>query len=140
MQTSITANRQTAIPNEAPPGWECETPKYRAVRDIHPAEKARFRFEPPFVTIFDSDIWQYASQPVKSGEIVETKEWPHPSFRPLNYSAGKVLDFFNSRIKSRLPRSPWHGDQIRLDDGLTGPVVGHVPPPQFTPMDLRPVS
>ncbi len=33
---------------------------------------------------------------MKSGEIVEAREWPHPPFHPLNYSAAKVLDFFNS--------------------------------------------
>ena len=42
---------------------------------------------------------------MKSGEIVEAREWPHPPFHPLNYSAAKVLDFFNTRMKSRLYRS-----------------------------------
>lgn len=46
---------------------------------------------------------------------------------PLNYGAGKVLDFFNSRQKSRLPRSPWRGDRIVLDDGLTGPTQPKFP-------------
>lgn len=104
-----------------PPGWERETPKYRATRDIHPTTKARFRLEPPFASLSDSDVWQYGEQPIKAGEILETRAWPHPSFRPLNYGAGKVLDFFNSRQKSRLPLSPWRGDRIVLDDGLTGP-------------------
>jgi hypothetical protein len=103
-----------------PPGWERETPKYRATRDLHPSPNDRHRFEPPFSTIWDSDVWQFATRPVTALEELETREWPHPSFRPLNYSAGKVLDFFNSRMKSRLARSPWAGDQIRLDDGLTG--------------------
>src|SRR5712675_582092 len=108
------------IPSEAPPGWERETPKYRATRDIQPAEKARFRSETPFAHSFDSNTWQYGYRPIQTGEIVETREWPHASFRPLNYSAAKVLDFFNTRMKSRLPRSPWEGDRLRLDDGLTG--------------------
>jgi hypothetical protein len=110
----------------APPGWERETPRYRASRDIQPATKARFRFEPPFSTIWDSEVWQYGAQPVKAGEEFESRDWPHPSFRPLNYSAGKVLDFFNSRMKSRLPRSPFAGDRIRLDDGLTGPTQPNI--------------
>jgi hypothetical protein len=109
-----------------PPGWEREIPKYRAPRDIRPAPKARFRFEPPFSTIWDVDVWQYGVQPIKAGEIVETKDWPHPSFHPLNYGAGKVLDFFNSRMKSRLPRAPWRADQLVLDDGLAGPTQPNI--------------
>jgi hypothetical protein len=109
-----------------PPGFEREIPKYRATRDIQPAPKARFRFEPPFTTLWDVDVWQYGERPIQSGEIIETREWPHPSFRPLNYSARKVLDFFNSRMKSRLPRSPWQGNQIMLDDGITGPAQPNI--------------
>jgi hypothetical protein len=58
---------------------------------------------------------------MKSGEIVEAREWPHPSFHPLNYSAAKVLDLFNTRMKSRLQRSPWRGDRLRLDDSRHRP-------------------
>jgi hypothetical protein len=122
-----------------PPGWERETPKYRVIRDIHPAPKARFRFEPPFTNCSDSDTWQYGTRTMKAGEIIETREWPHPSFFPLNYGAKKVLDFFATRQKSRLARSPWEGDRLRLDDGLTGTTVVKVVPPQLQPMDLRPV-
>jgi hypothetical protein len=108
----------TALP---PPGWEREVPRYRVTRDIHPSPNSRHRFEPPFASLSDSNVWQNAERDYKAGEEIETRDWPHPSFRPLNYSAGKVLDFFNTRQKSRLPRSPWIGDRIRLDDGLTGP-------------------
>jgi hypothetical protein len=104
MQTATTANRQTAIPND--PGWERETPKYRVSRDIQPTPKARFRLEPPFAHSFDSEVWQYGTRTMKTGEIIETREWPHPSFHSLNYGAVKVLAFFNARLKSRLPRSP----------------------------------
>ena len=93
-------------------------------RDLRPSPNSRHRFEPPFETIFDPDVWQYCEKPLKAGEIIETREWPHSSFHPLNYGAGKVLDFFNNRTKSRLPRSPWYDDRIRLDDGLTG--LAHV--------------
>ena len=123
-----------------PLGWERETPKYRATRDLRPAERDRHRIEPPFAKVFDSDVWQYGARPIMRGEIIETRAWPHPSFHPLSYGAGKVLDFFNMRQKSRLPRSPWHGDRIRLDDGLSGPVEVHIAPPQVQPMDLRPVD
>lgn len=121
-----------------PPGWEREIPKYRATRDIQPSPKSRFRFEPPFTSVFNSDAWQYGSEHVKAGQTVETKDWPHPSFHPLNYSAGKVLEFFNARLKSRLQNSPWFGSQIRLEDGLTGRAVVEVVPPQLRQVDMRP--
>jgi hypothetical protein len=117
---SMTAPQDPHASPLAPPGWERETPRYRAIRDIQPATKARFRFEPPFANLANSDEWQYGTRPIKAGEIIETPEWPHSSFRPLNYSAGKVLDFFNTQQKSRLPRSPWRGDRIVLVNGLTG--------------------
>jgi hypothetical protein len=120
------ANKDWSFVKPPPLNWEFETPKYLATRDLQPAQRSRFRFEPPFSTIWDSDEWQYGAQPVKAGEEFETREWPHPSFRAVNFSAGKVLDFFNSRMKSRLPLSPWHGDRIRLDDGLTGPTQPNI--------------
>jgi hypothetical protein len=134
------ANRQTAIPTTPPLGWNRETPKYRVIRDIHPTPKARFRFEPPFASSSDSDTWQYGTRTMKAGEEIETREWPHPSFFPLNYGARKVLDFFTTRQKSRMQRSPWQDDRLQLDDGLTGSAVVHVVPPQLKPMDLRPAS
>ena len=137
MQTASAANRQT-IPTTPPHRWEFEVPRFRVSRDLQPAPKARFRFEPPFSTCFDSDTYQYGSRPLKAGEIVETREWPHASFHPLNYSAQKVLAFFNARLKSRLPLSPWQGDRLRLDDGLTGETVVSLVPPQLQQVDLRP--
>ena len=140
MKTAIAAGRQTAIPNTPPPGWEREMPKYRIVRDVHPAEKARFRSEPPFTSTSDSSTWQYGTRILKAGEIIETGEWPHSSFFPLNFGAQQVLRFFHSAPKSRLPRSPWAGDRIRLDDGLTGNLVVQAAAPLLQPMDLRPAS
>src|ERR1700730_15972663 len=113
-------NRQTAIPATPPPGWEREVPRYRVIRDVFPSPKPRFRTEPPFANILDSSEWQYAERDYKAGETVETQMWPHASFFPLNFSAKKVLEFFSSRQKSRLPRSPWADGRIRLDDGLSG--------------------
>jgi hypothetical protein len=113
------ADKDWSFVKPPPPGWEREIPKYRATRDIHPAEKSRVRFEPPFAQMADSDTWQYGTRIIKAGEIIETKEWPHPSFCPLNYGAGKVLDFFNQRQKSRLALSPWRNDRLILEDGLT---------------------
>jgi hypothetical protein len=111
------------MPNFSAPteDWKHEVPRYRATRDVHPSPNDHHRFEPPFASLSDSSVWQQAERPVKAREEIETKNWPHPSFHPLNYSAGKVLDFFNSRQKSRLGRSPWQVDRIVLDDGLTGP-------------------
>ena len=104
-----------------PPGWERETPRYIATRDVRPSPNSRHRLEPPFTTIWQTDVWQFASQPIAAGAIVETRDWPHASFRPLNYSAEKVLSFFNSAIKSRLPRSPFFDGRVRLENGLSGP-------------------
>jgi hypothetical protein len=140
MKTAMATDRLTAIPNDPPPGWEREMPKYRVLRDIHPAEKARFRFEPPFASASDSSTWQYGTRILKAGEIVETGEWPHNSFFALNFSARKVLEFFRTRQKSRMQRSPWAGERLRLDDGLTGNLVVQAAAPQLQPMDLRPAS
>lgn len=105
-----------------PPGWERETPKYQVRYDVGLETYARHRHETPHSAV-QHDVWQYGTRPLKAGEIIETREWPHPSFIPLNYSAKKVLDFFKTREKSRLPRSPWQGDSVRLDDGLSGPLT-----------------
>jgi hypothetical protein len=117
------ADQFSVIPNDPPPGWEFETPKYRVARDVHPAPRARVRFETPFAESSDSDEWQYGERELKAHEIIETREWPHPSFRPLNYAAKKVLEFFNLEMKSRLPRSPFQGDRLRLDNGLSGNTI-----------------
>jgi hypothetical protein len=127
--------------NSAPPaGWQFETPRYRAVRDLNPAPKARFRFEPPFSLCYDSDSWQYGTQPVKAGEIIETKSWPHATFHALNYSAAMVLAFFNNRQKSRMQVSPWQGDRIQLDDGLGGTLLKEIARPRVAPSDWKEAS
>jgi hypothetical protein len=111
-------------PSAEPPFWEIHVPRYKAMRDLKPAEKARFRHEPPFSQLADNDVWQYADPgkpPVERGAVIMTRCWPHPSFLPLNYAAFRVLEFFNARQKSRLPVRPWRVDRIVLDDGLTGP-------------------
>ena len=121
-----------------PLNWEREVPKYRATRDLRPAERARYRQEPPFGTVFVSSIWQYGTRTYSAGEIIETKSWPHPSFAALNYGAEKVLEFFNTRMKSRMTASPWHIDRLRLDDGLSGPLIPAiaVPPPAPPPLPV----
>jgi hypothetical protein len=137
---TVGASKDWSFHRPPPPGWEREVPKYRVTRDVHPLPQQRSRFEPPHAMISDNDAWQYAERPVKAGDIIDTKEWPHPSFAPLNYGAERVLEFFNSRMKSRLTTSPWYGDGLRLDDGLTGNIIMSADPPQLKRMDLRPAS
>ena len=122
---TVGAGKDWSFVKPPPAGWERVVPKYRVTRDVRPAERARYRFEPPFETIFESDVWQYGERAYKASEneIIFTKAWPHPSFHPLNYSAERVLEFFNSRMKSRLTTSPWCGDGLRLDDGLSGSAI-----------------
>lgn len=120
------------------PGWEQITPRYKVVRDVHPSPNPRFKWEKPFAQIFNNDEWQQGDRVYKAGEIIETKSWPHQSFLPLNYSAERVLSFFNARMKSRLTFSPWRGGRIDLDDGLTGPGAPDVRPLKVQPMNVRP--
>jgi hypothetical protein len=57
----------------------------------------------------------------------------------LNYSAQQVLAFFGSAPKSRLARSPWFDDQVRLQDGLSSDGPPKISAPKVQPMDLLPV-
>src|ERR1039458_10274220 len=129
MPTVTSANRnRTVIPNAPPANWQREVPRYRVGRDVRPSPNDRHRHEPPFSSFSDGSVWQQADRPHEAGEIIETTEWPHPMFFPLNYSAKKVLEFFGASQKSRLPRSPWADGRIRLDDGLSGPMPKIVAP------------
>jgi hypothetical protein len=142
MPTTTSTDPKTPIPTTPPLNWRKEMPVYRVRVETRQAPKSRFRFEPPFASQSDSDVWQYGERIHKAGEVIETDQWPCAgTFVPLNYSAREVLNFFNSRQKSRLPRSPWADGRIRLSDGLSGagPTFDHVAPPQVKSMDLRPV-
>jgi len=124
----------TISDGSAPPSnWEQIVPRYRVVRDVHPSAKARFRFEPPFAQIMDSDEYQYGERVYEAGEEVATKAWPHPSWRPLNFTAEKILSFFNAEMKSRLPLSTYdHSGRLRFDNGLSDcPAIFDVRPPQI---------
>jgi hypothetical protein len=123
-----------------PPGWKLSTPKYRATRNVRPSPNSRHRHEPPFATIFDVDVWQYATRPVAAFEELESREWPHESFRAMNYAAEQVLAYFKSAMKSRLARSPFRGDRIELSDGISGVLSFEVKGPKPQPMNLRPVA
>jgi hypothetical protein len=128
------------IPNVAPAGWERVIPRYRISRELKPGEKTRFRSEPPFSSMSDSDTWQFGTRVMTAGEVIESTEWPHSSMVPLNYSAKRTLEFFNAGIKSRMARSPWQGDRLVLQDGVSSHGAPTYVAPQLKQMDLRPVS
>jgi hypothetical protein len=137
---TVGADKEWSLTKPSPRDWEKEVPRYKVTRDVHPSPKARHRDEPPFGMMIDSDMWQYADRIYKAGETIETKHWPHPSFVPLTYGAKKVLNFLSSQQKSRLTTSPWYIDQIRLDDGMSGPTIVKPTVAQLEPMSLRPVA
>ena len=138
MPTTIATDIRTPIPNTPPLNWRKEMPRYRVRIETRPAPKARFRFEPPFASQSDSDIWQYGEKIWPAGSVIETDQWPCAgTFVPINYSAREVLNFFNSRQKSRLPRSPWADGRVRLDDGLSNPMP-KITAPQPERVNLEP--
>jgi hypothetical protein len=146
LRADLARNRTYFQPDEwsliKPPAlnWDREIPRYRLSRDLEPAQKARFRSEPPFAETWVSGVWQYGERPMAAGEEIETTDWPHPSMRPLNYSAERVHAFYIGAMKSRLQVSPWHQGRVRLEDGISGPLPGHVSSPMVKPMNLRPVA
>lgn len=105
-----------------PKGWELERARYRVEVDLHPSPLARHKFDPPFVSSTSSTMFQYADRVLRAGEVVELSSWPHPSMTPITEIAKQIMAFFTSHAKSRLPMSPFHDGQLRLDDGLTGAV------------------
>jgi hypothetical protein len=123
MTTTTATDDRKVIPSLPPLNWKREIPKYRISRETKPAPKERFRFEPPFSSGSESDVWQYGERVHKAGEIIETTEWPNPgTMTPLNYSARQIMEFFTSRQKSRLARTPWRDGHVVLDDGLSNPL------------------
>jgi hypothetical protein len=138
MTTTTSIDPKKPIPTTPPLNWRKEMPVYRVRAETRPAPKTRFRFEPPFAQIMDSSEWQYGERIHKAGEIIATTEWPNPgTMTPLTYSAREVMEYFTSRQKSRLPRSPWADDQVRLDDGLSGPLP-QIKAPKPEPVRLQP--
>ena len=124
---------------QPPLGWELEVPRYKATREVPPAPLARFRHEPPHAENYDG-CWQYGTQLVERGAEIETTDWPHSSFLPLNYSAERVLAFFNAGMKSRMTLSPWHNGRVRLDNGLSNAPGIVSKPPQPAPFSTRPAA
>jgi hypothetical protein len=127
--------RETWSAQPLPPkDWEREVPRYRITRSLRPAQFPRVRLENPHTDLTCGDSWQYSDRHYEAGEEIESKCWPHPSMYPLNYSAQRVMAFFSSAMRSRLTTSPWFGDQVRLDDGLSGPL------PKLQTMTSRPAA
>lgn len=114
------------FPSTPPRNWAREVPRYKATRDLQPASKPRFRLEPPFAVMYSENEWQFGEKFIPAGTEFSSQAWPHPTLCPLNYSAAKVLDYFNTRQRSRMPLSPWRNGKIDLDDGLTGPVAPNI--------------
>jgi hypothetical protein len=131
-----------------PRDWEKTVPRYLVVRELRPSPNPRHKFESPFSEIWQSDIWQQADREYAAGEIVESTVWPHASMQPAgpiddpaHYAASRVLEFFKAQMKSRMTTSPWHGDRIRLDNGLSNlPTPTAVRPPQVPPFNSRPAA
>jgi hypothetical protein len=122
------------------PGWERIVPRYRLSRGVHPSPNSRHRLEPPFSFLSDNDCWQYGERTIRGGEEIQTTAWPHPTFTALNFSARKLLEFFNGAMKSRLPKSPWRDGRVYLEDGISGTLPGTPVTPRIQPTNLRPVA
>jgi hypothetical protein len=139
MPTTTATDDRKVIPNLPPLNWKREVPKYRISHETVPSPKERHRFEPPFASCSEANIWQYGERIHKAGEVITTDQWPCPgTMTPLNYSARQVMEFFTSRQRSRMARAPWRDGQVFLDDGLSNPLP-KIAAPQVQPMDLRPV-
>jgi len=146
LRADLARNRTYLAPDEwsmvkpPPLGWERTVPKYLVTRDLRPSPNSRHKMESPFSEIWQSDIWQQADRQYAAGETVESTAWPHASMQGLNYSAERVLEFFKASMKSRLQVSPWFAGQVRLSDGISGPLPSVVQTPRPEPMRLRPVA
>jgi hypothetical protein len=139
MPTTTAIDTRQPIPDTPPLNWRREMPRYRVRAETRPAPKTRFRFEPPFAQIMDSNEWQYGERVWPAGSVIETDLWPCAgTFVPLNYSAREVLFYLKLHQKSRLPRSPYGPDgRLRLDDGLTNSAP-KVVAPQPEPVRMHP--
>jgi hypothetical protein len=122
-----------------PLNWQFELPRYRLTKDLQPAEKSRFRHETPFTEIW-SEAWQYGEHFLAGGSEITTTSWPHASMKPLTFGAEKILAFFIGSIKSRLTVSPWFNGQVRLDNGLSGPISFEIKSPKPQHFDTRPAA
>jgi hypothetical protein len=141
MTTTTSIDPKKPIPTTPPLNWRKEIPVYRVRVETRAAPKTRFRFEPPFSQIMDSSEWQYGERVHKAGEIISTTEWPCAgTMTPLNYSAREVMEYFTSRQRSRLARSPWFDGQVRLEDGLSSDGPPKIVAPKMAAMAPQPAG
>ena len=87
-------------------------PEYRAQQDLAPFPRSREAERP-----FSSDnlgLWQYATKPIKAGEIVKTTCWPHPTLSPLNRSARAVYRYFMEVPRVSMAPLPWRDGKVCL--------------------------
>lgn len=110
-----------------PKDWQYEIPRYQAREALLPARHSRYLTEPPHAHEGESNRWQYGTEDIAEGQIVETTSWPHRSFVALNHSARVILEAFLLGTRSRMPVQPWLNDRVFLADGLSfGPITtGH---------------
>jgi hypothetical protein len=128
MPTTTGIDPLKPIPAIPPLGWRKEIPLYRISRDTMPAPKERFKYETPVAQQSDASTWQYGERVHKAGEVIATTEWPNPATMiPLNYGAAQVMEWFTSRQKSRMSRTPWRDGQVFMDDGMGGPTQPKFP-------------
>jgi hypothetical protein len=140
MPTTTATDDRQVIPAIPPLDWKRTIPRYRISRETLPSPKERYRFEQPFSSASDASTWQFGEKVHLAGEVIETTFWPNPgTMTPLNYSALQVINFFTTRQKSRLPRSPWANGEVRLDDGLTG-TLPKILGPQVQPVGVQPAG
>ena len=94
MTTTAAIDDRKPIPAIPPLNWRREVPKYLVVRDVFPSPNSRHRHESPFSQILDGNCWQQADRIHKAGEIIETTEWPHPTFRPKTLCSADGFSVF----------------------------------------------
>jgi hypothetical protein len=100
--------------------WDRTIPKYLVTRDLHGPVHRRLIHESPVSFSSDDSCFQYSPpEGLKAGQEVELTSWPHTSMRPINQSGRMVMEFFRTRMKSRMALRPWNGTKIVIDDGLT---------------------
>jgi hypothetical protein len=46
----------------------------------------------------DSACWQFADRAMKAGEIIETREWPHPSTPANSLIFGRAGDAYHAAV------------------------------------------